>query len=187
MVNSGLRNGLASAGVMRCMSCQAVISVGPSSLGRMTEIPTGVPPVRLLDASSDCLGNPASREARTANEAHDWAEGFGGHQAGEEEPGHGRLERPCQMRPACDASHLVPQLRDEKFKPAEVDPVTCGGDNVVDRQVLRAPIGCYGQHDLAAVGPRAGHAMAIEDGQHGRQPSPATTRRQEARARGVPA
>ena len=48
MVNSGLRNGLASAGVMRCMSCQAVISVGPSSLGRMTEIPTGVPPIRLL-------------------------------------------------------------------------------------------------------------------------------------------
>ena len=153
----------------------------------MTEIPTGVPPVRLLDASSDCLGNPASREARTADEAHDWAEGFGGHQAGEEEPGHGRLERPGQMRPACNASHLVPQLRDEKFKPAEVDPVTCGGDDVVDRQVFCAPIGCYGQHDLAAVGPRAGHAMAIEDGQPAIDPLPQPPGAKRPEHAGVPA
>jgi hypothetical protein len=58
----------------------------------MTEIFISISPIRFLEASSHCLGNPAGSVSRTANEAHNWPKGFGRCQAGEEEAGHGRLE-----------------------------------------------------------------------------------------------
>jgi hypothetical protein len=40
IANSGHKNGLARDSVLRCMECHAVISSGPSSLGRAIEICT---------------------------------------------------------------------------------------------------------------------------------------------------